>query len=150
MVVKGAPEEIIPMCTHYLHENCEQILFSEDSKKNHLDKISNVIENDEEDVLKALSYAYHDWPKDKFETLKHKLSNFAAEMDRKKIESNLIFAATFWLKDPLRDDAKEVVKDLFDSGTKTRVLSGDHRATVSKTLKQLGMNPDHLISATDF
>ena len=80
------------------------------------------------------------------------MSNFAAEIDRKEIESNLIFAATFWLKDPLRDDAKEVVKDLFDSGTKTRVLSGDHRATVSKTLKQLVMSnkSDHLISATEF
>jgi magnesium-transporting ATPase (P-type) len=142
VTVKGAPEEIIRMCTYRLHESSEQILFNEVSKNNHLDQIGKVIEDDKEDVLKALSYAYRDWPKDEFEILKHKSSNFATKLDREKIESDLIFAATFWLKDPLRNDAKEVISDLKDSGTNTRVLSGDHRATVSNTLEKLGMSND--------
>lgn len=46
----------------------------------------------------------------------------------------MVFAATFWLKDPLREDVDVVIDDLSKVGTDTIILSGDHEATVMKTV----------------
>jgi len=48
-----------------------------------------------------------------------------------------VFASTFWLKDPLREDVELVIDDLKRVGTETVILSGDHEATVQKTVNRL-------------
>ncbi len=84
----------------------------------------------------------------------HRLSELKNEDDRKELERDLVFAATFWLNDPLRENVDQVIADLHRVGTDTKILSGDHEATVSKTVEKLGMfdnsGQKNTISATKF
>ena len=107
---------------------------------------------DDNEILKALSYAYCDWGKHEFEEMQHRLGRFENEEDRRELEAHLVFAATFWLKDPLREDVDQVIADLKRVGTETKILSGDHEATVNKTVEKLGMldNTRSTISASEF
>jgi len=70
----------------------------------------------------------------------HRHEGFEREEDRQKLEGNLVFAATFWLKDPLREDVHVVIDDLSKVGTETIILSGDHEATVMQTVQRLRLN----------
>jgi magnesium-transporting ATPase (P-type) len=84
----------------------------------------------------------------------YSLDKFKNEDDRKELEGHLVFAATFWLNDPLRENVDQVVADLRRVGTDTKILSGDHEATVSKTVEKLGMfdnsGQKNTMSATKF
>lgn len=66
VVLKGAPEVIIPLCTSQLNKNCDQVKFEQSEQDAHLKEVSDVI-SDDKDILKAISYAYCDWNKDKFD-----------------------------------------------------------------------------------
>jgi magnesium-transporting ATPase (P-type) len=86
--------------------------------------------------------------------MQHRLGRFENEDDRKELEGHLVFAATFWLNDPLRENVGQVIADLHRVGTDTKILSGDHEATVSKTVEKLGMfdnsGQKNTVSATEF
>ena len=139
VVVKGAPEEIMLLCTKQLNSQNQEVDFSKQNTDDHLNKVSEVISNDTE-ILKALSYAYCDWATQEFDKMSLRLNKFEKETDRKELEKNLTFAATFWLKDPLRENVKKTLSDLKNAGTSTVILSGDHEATVVKTIEELGLN----------
>jgi P-type E1-E2 ATPase len=72
--------------------------------------------------------------------MSHRLKGFEKESDRMELEKNFTFAATFWLEDPLRDGVKQILGDLKNAGSSTVILSGDHEATVVKTIEELGLN----------
>ena len=72
--------------------------------------------------------------------MSHRLEGFKKESDRRELEKNFTFAATFWLEDPLRDGVKQILGDLKNAGSSTVILSGDHEATVVKTIEELGLN----------
>jgi magnesium-transporting ATPase (P-type) len=86
-----------------------------------------------------LSYAYKDFELDEFQKLFHSYGGFCNEAHRYVIESNLIFGATFWLSDPLRNNVEHVIYDLWEAGTNTRILSGDHKETVLKAALKVGI-----------
>jgi magnesium-transporting ATPase (P-type) len=64
-----------------------------------------------------------------FDELKHANDEFETESSRVCLETDLTFAATFFLADPLRAGVHDATIALHDSGTKTRILSGDHEQT---------------------
>lgn len=135
VVVKGAPEEIIPRCTQELDRDNETRQFSEDDHANLLEGvISNKIAKQ---GMKPLSIAYRDFEVNQFEQLKSENNNFEDDNSRIMIETDLILAASFGLEDPLREDSKEVVHSLFEANVNTRILSGDHRDCVLKVAREL-------------
>jgi cation transport ATPase len=40
----------------------------------------------------------------------------------------------------LRENVKQILSDLKKAGSSTVILSGDHEATVVKTIEELGLN----------
>jgi len=141
LVAKGAPEEIVARCSYQLDMNNEVVDFHD--QKAHLEHISQVIFQDYEEILKPLSYAYRDFKLEDFQKLINKYDGFSNETHHHVIESNLIFAATFLLGDPLRDDVEHVINDMWEAGTNTRILSGDHKETVLKAALKAGIiDPD--------
>jgi P-type E1-E2 ATPase len=51
----------------------------------------------------------------------------------------LTLVATLGLIDPLRDGCLEAINTLYDAGTNTRILSGDHKESVLKTARDIGI-----------
>ena len=145
IVVKGAPEYIVPMCNFELDGNNDSNEITNEDREEYLEQISDVIANDTYDCLKPITYAYKDMPVYEFEELKHGHSNFEEEDSRYILESNLILAASFWLADPIRPEVTEVVVSLHNAKINTRILSGDHKQTVLSAAHKIG-----IIDSVDF
>lgn len=100
VVVKGAPEIIIPKCESMLDQNCEATEFH-DATDFLVDTVANEIAKT---GMKPLSIAYRDFNQEEFEQLKADNGNFESEESRQAIESSLIHVATVGLIDELRQD----------------------------------------------
>lgn len=125
VVVKGAPEYVIPMCTRTLDDINDSEEFNEEQAREHLEKVSKTIREDNE-ILKPLTYAFRDMNLAEFDELKHANDEFETESSRACLETELTFAATFFLADPLRAGVHHATIALHESGVNTRILSGDH------------------------
>lgn len=80
VIIKGAPEYVMPMCTAMLNGNCEAEDFDEEKKQDYLSKIEEVVEEQEKDIfLKPITYAYKDMSLNDFEMLKKTNSDFSLE-----------------------------------------------------------------------
>jgi magnesium-transporting ATPase (P-type) len=61
IIIKGAPEYIMPMCNSMLNGNCEAEEFGDEKIQDYLTKIEELIDEQEKDVfLKPITYAYKD------------------------------------------------------------------------------------------
>ena len=99
---------------------------------------------------KPITFAYRDFNQDEFDNLYNTHQKFETEESRFHIESQLTLVATIGLIDPLRDGCIEAINNLYDAGTNTRILSGDHKESVLKTARDIGIadsnNEDGVIS----
>ena len=71
VVVKGAPEFVIPKCTHSLGSKCEEELFDGDGEQGNLHLKRIVTEKIAIHGYKSLSIAYRDFDRDDFNTIYH-------------------------------------------------------------------------------
>lgn len=60
VVVKGAPEDVVPMCTYKLDGDCDPQDFSNDEFNHYLQEVSDVIINESTYAFKPITYAYKD------------------------------------------------------------------------------------------
>ena len=100
IVVKGAPEVVLPLCNFYLDSM---------GSINHLDERKNmdvlnrqILENYAKSGLRTLVYAYKDMNSDEWENLQVENRNFILEEDRYIVEEGLTFVAGFGILDPPR------------------------------------------------
>ena len=139
VVVKGAPEYIVPLCTKELDSSNEANEFEGDGAhgNNHLDAI--VSENIAKLGQKPLTIAYRDFNQDEFQQLYIASNQFETEESRQVIESQLTLVATIGLIDNLRDGVEQAIESLYESGTNTRILSGDHKESALKIARQINI-----------
>jgi len=139
VVVKGAPEYLIPLCARELDSSNDANEFEGTGQhgENHLEAI--VSESIAKMGQKPLSVAYRDFDAAAFEDLARANGQFETEESRGVIESGLTLVATIGLIDPLRDGVDEAINDLYDVGTNVRILSGDHKESALKTARQIGI-----------
>lgn len=160
VIVKGAPEVIIPLCTAQMDSNNNPQRFNGDGTEGE-DFLAGTIAqyakggvNYDEDLpettltsIKPFAYAYKMMDVNQFLAMKE-ASNFEDDQSRISLESNLTFVAAFGLEDPIREETLSTVNELKGS-TNIRILSGDHRETVIKVASDLGIidanNPDENI-----
>ncbi len=149
VIVKGAPEVVIPMCTSSLDSYAQvssfdgagqqgNNYFSETVVKDVILGSSPVSADNRESVndptgLKALTFAYLDIGTQEFESLKMEQGNFESEQSRRYIEQNLTMIATVGLSDPLREGIDEAINKLREGGTNVRIFSGDSKMAVMTT-----------------
>lgn len=111
IVVKGAPEYIMELCTRILNENGEAEEISQDDAQQVLgEQILDPFASAQ--GLRVIAYAYKDMEKQLWEDLQAEHNNFSKEEDREIIESDLTFVAAFGLNDPLREGVPASVKKL--------------------------------------
>ncbi len=137
LVVKGAPEYILPMCTSQVNaegEN-EQLIQGEN------DRIleEEVFEKFAKQGLRTIAFAYKDISNDEWEELKSEHNNFVTEEDRAKLEQRLHFVAVFGLNDELRPGVDQAIRKLFEGQINVRMISGDNLSTAIICAQRAGI-----------
>lgn len=137
VIVKGAPEFILPMCTKQLgkHGHVEDI----DEREQNRILTDEIIGKMCKKGFRSLAYAYRDYDLEEWAQLKEEHNGFVTELDRHCLESDLVFLAAFALNDELRDGVSEVVSKLFRGGVNVRMISGDNIDTAVEVAKKAGI-----------
>ncbi len=118
--VKGAPEQILEMCTYQRSDSGDQPL----DKTYWLKKIEALAEKGQ----RVLAIAFK--PAD----IKQK------ELEFSNVESGLIILGMFGLIDPPREEAVESVQICHKAGISVKMITGDHGATARAIAKKLNLN----------
>jgi Ca2+-transporting ATPase len=116
---KGAPEEILKICSHFQKDN-EKIELDQGAKKDLIEKFQKYSSQG----YRLLAAAY------KFQ-----------KKDKQEIEKNndFIFLGFFIIRDPLRDDVKKVIKKIRKAGIRIVMITGDHVLTARSIAKDMGL-----------
>ncbi|MPL60495.1 Calcium-transporting ATPase [bioreactor metagenome] len=122
MYIKGAPDTLIELCTHYKQENQEKTLTPEI-----LLSISQANEQMTNDALRVLAVAYRKLPKE---------DTYNPTED---VENNLVFVGLIGMIDPPREEVKPAIATCRKAGIKTVMITGDHRNTAIAIAKELNM-----------
>lgn len=108
VVVKGAPEYVLPMCTSQMDENGEPESIDESER----DRILNTEILDKfakSNSLRTIAFAEKKIPTEEYANIKAENNEFINEEDRQILENDLTFVAAFGLNDELREGVNEVV-----------------------------------------
>lgn len=98
VVVKGAPEDLIPLCNSQKTSSNERIEFEGHGQEGK-DYLEKVVTHMATSAYKPLSFCYKDISMEEFEPLKQQYFNFESEESRQHLESGLCLVATFSFKD---------------------------------------------------
>lgn len=121
--VKGAPEVVFSMASK-IRVNGKKLKLTEERKK----ELKNKFEKLTNDGLRLLAFAYKQTsPKNTH--LKDELND-------------LIFIGFIALKDPLRAEAKETMKQAQKAGIRPIIITGDHKLTAKAIVSELGLKVD--------
>lgn len=101
IVIKGAPEFIVPMCTSQLAENGSEAPIDTNERKRILDQ--EIIQNYCKSGLRSIVYAYKDIDVFDWEFIKKNNNHFERSKDREVLERDFCFVAAFGLHDELRE-----------------------------------------------
>ncbi|MGF7117814.1 calcium-transporting P-type ATPase, PMR1-type [Methanobacterium oryzae] len=128
VLVKGAPEIVLGRCMWIERDERIQKLTKNDRQ---------IILNDLKDMtgkaLRVLALAYKKLP--------HEESKFD-EIDKDKLEENLIFVGLVGMMDPPRKEAQEAVKTCKKAGIKVVMITGDHEDTAAAIGREIGILTD--------
>jgi Ca2+ transporting ATPase len=163
---KGAPEFVVPFCSHYI--NAEGLVCEADDKwRNSIDK---VITANASECLRNLYYAFKKLPEEvsiplqfqeskgaELETIDLKRSKskksgieIIEEIDlhEKAVEvdptfsdnpQGLIGLAMVGIKDPIRDEIPDAVRKCHEAGVTVRMVTGDNKETAFAIAKEAGI-----------
>lgn len=125
---KGAVDELLKRCTHYLKNG---------EIKDNVAEFKKIIDNENlnmaQNALRVLGMAYK------------VVDNFP---DKNDIETNLIFAGMVGMIDPPREEAKQAVEKCKTAGIKPVMITGDHKITAIAIAKSLGILLDETEAIT--
>jgi magnesium-transporting ATPase (P-type) len=130
--VKGAPQEVVPLCTRVLWEGRE-IAMDQGRRAQILSA------NDEaaEGGLRVLAVAERQLPEG------------AAGADPEKIERELTFLGLVAMLDPPREGVAEAVARCHRAGIRIVMITGDYGLTAASIARQVGMAPKRVISGAE-
>lgn len=119
---KGAPDEIIKLCSHYF--DGEKILPIDDSAK---EKILSYNKGMADEALRVLAAAMRTWDD-------RPVSNAYSYL-----EHDLVFIGLVGMIDPVRPEAVIAVQQCRAAGIRPVMITGDHKDTAIAIAKQLGI-----------
>ncbi len=128
VLVKGAPEIVLDRCMWIEKDTRIQKLAKQDKE---------IILNDLKDMtgkaLRVLALAYKKLTPDEQD-----LDN----VDKTKLEENLVFVGLVGMMDPPRQEAKEAVATCIKAGIRVVMITGDHEDTAAAIGKEIGILTD--------
>jgi magnesium-transporting ATPase (P-type) len=112
VVIKGAPEVVLPMCKSQLNQRGEEVNLSNDERDHLLNQ--EIINGFCRKGYRSIVYGYSDIKVFDWEILEKQHNNFQSENDRQVLEKDFTFVVAFALNDDLRQGVRESILKLKD------------------------------------
>lgn len=122
---KGAPDEVLKCCSHYL--SADGVTEMTEEIKYEILKINKEMADQ---ALRVLAAAFRTYPE--------KVVNF----EEKELEKELVFIGLTGMIDPVRPEVLVAVKECKEAGIRPIMITGDHRDTAVAIAKELGIIED--------
>ncbi len=122
---KGAPDEVLKLCTKYLKDG--QILELDEAAKNEIMKDNKRMADK---ALRVLCVAYREY------------SEIPSSSEPKDLEHDLIFIGLTGMIDPVRPEVLEAIKECKMAGIRPIMITGDHKDTAVAIAMELGIIDD--------
>ena len=119
---KGAPDEVLRVCTHVLIDGKTTPLTSE-----LLQRINRQNSEYADKALRVIACAYRQW------------DDVPADCSPENIENGLTFIGMEAMIDPVRPEVLAAVESCKKSGIKVVMITGDHKETAAAIAKELGI-----------
>ncbi|MGN1386059.1 MAG: calcium-translocating P-type ATPase, PMCA-type [Bacillus sp. (in: firmicutes)] len=116
--VKGAVDEMLPLCTNILTAEGERTM-----TENDISNIKNIYHEMSEQALRVLGFA------------KRRLQH----VPNGDVEAELTFIGVAGMIDPPRKEVMEAIQTCKNAGIRTVMITGDHRLTALAIAKELGI-----------
>lgn len=128
--VKGAPERILEMCSHELHDG--------NSNNLHKEYWNDLVNKLAAQGQRVMAVAF------KKVSAAHKVLKFS------DIEKDLVLVAIFGLLDTPREEVELAVSECQDAGIRVKMITGDHAATARAIAASIGIgNNGKLLTGAD-
>lgn len=122
--VKGAPDVLLPRCTHRLTLDGLIEPLSDQQQQIMLDTNASLAQQ----TLRVLAVAHR------------RLDDPGMNLSTGAVEQDLVFLGLFAMKDPLRPEAAEAVRLCRQAGITTAMITGDHKETAVAIARELGLH----------
>jgi len=130
VLVKGAPEVLLPRCDRYLNGDETQPL--DDAVRS---EALAVTEGYGEAALRTLALAWRDAP---------------ADQEIEGADQGLVLVGIVGIADPVRDDVPAAIDRCRGAGVEVKMVTGDNRATAVQIAAQLGMDDGLVMTGEEF
>ncbi len=121
--IKGAPEVVLGLCTHFYKDGEAQLLSSEDRKR-----ILDANKAMAQEALRVLAFAEKTFEGEE-----------CREYTTACVEQELVFVGLMGLIDPPREEVIEAIAQCKSAGIKTVMITGDNKLTASAVGKTIGL-----------
>ena len=119
---KGAPEVLIPLCSH-IYENGEVRPLTDVDREN----ILHINEGFAENALRILAFAYRD------------IDDVIRDWDPEMVEHSMVFVGLMGMIDPPREEVLEAVSKCRSAGIRPIMITGDHKLTAKAISIDVGL-----------
>ena len=119
---KGAPEILLPLCTHIFENNGIREL-TQNEKENIIQINAGFAEN----ALRVLAFAYR--------PLEHEISSWEPE----QVEHSFIFVGLIGMIDPPRSEVRDAMQICKMAGIRPIMITGDHHLTARAIARDVGL-----------
>ncbi len=132
LVVKGAPEDVLRLCTHYQNSAGATVVLDEAAQAH----INALFDRLGEEGFRVLGIAWRDVPID---------HPHAVVSD----ESELVFAGFAAFLDPPKASAGQALKAMAGSGVAVKIVTGDNERVTRHVCRQLGFPIEGVLTGTE-
>lgn len=122
VISKGAPERIVPRCSHRVNINGRERLTVTKEIERQMDEMA-------EKALRIIAISMKPLSKDD-------------PLDLSTLEKDLTFIGLFGLKDPPRKEVKRAIEQCKQAGIKTVMITGDHKKTAIAIAREIGLQEE--------
>ncbi|MFI4955804.1 MAG: magnesium-translocating P-type ATPase [Gammaproteobacteria bacterium] len=130
LITKGAPELILPICTHYLVDGKPEVINDEA-----LRQFNQLFQTESAQGYRVLAVAYREMPPQ---------SDYHADD-----ENNLIIAGLVTFMDPPLNDVAEVIQELYSRGVSIKILTGDNDLVARYVSNAVGIDATTILMGGD-
>jgi Ca2+-transporting ATPase len=121
IAVKGAPDVVLDLCTHYQTIQDKRRTMTEEVRK----RIMTATDTMTQDALRVLGVAYREVQK--------------ASEDVEALEKDLTFVGLIGMMDPAREEVKPALQKAAHAGIRTIMITGDYPNTARAVAESIGL-----------
>ncbi|MEI3610952.1 cation-translocating P-type ATPase [Pseudogracilibacillus sp. SO30301A] len=122
VISKGAPERIVPRCSHRVNVNGRTRLTDTKEIERQMDEMA-------EKALRIIAISV-------------KSISRGDPLELSKLEKDLTFVGLYGLKDPPRKEVKDAIDQCKRAGIKTVMITGDHKKTAAAIAREIGLQEE--------